>query len=391
MNESRDERLQKIYGAEGLERLRRQTVAVIGVGLLGGRIALELAGLGVPLVLVDPGDVEPANLCNQHFPADSVGRPKVEVRAAQIRALVPEAAVVAIQACVEDLGIGAFERVALICGGLDGRSARVHLGKISHQMQRRWIDAAVDGSGKTLRGTVTFWDPTVPDAPCQCCRYPASELAAIRTEGRGPGCPSWLDASVPVTPPTLMASPFGGIVSGFALLFAIDALRGHDAGRANTRLHLSAGDTLRTDTVSVTRSAACRMVHEPLVSPVRVPSRSLSELWRQGTRVLGGQPDNLRLLDRSYVSELRCTTCGASQTDPVIVGAFADELAVCGCPPGARRAAPRLESRFTHDDVLRFGRATWTDMGLPPEDVVTARRGDRQVHFIVGEPTWAPA
>lgn len=68
-------------------RLREAVVAVLGVGGLGGRVALELACTGVgELRLFDGDRVEVSNLDRQiQFAESDVGRRKVEVTAARLR------------------------------------------------------------------------------------------------------------------------------------------------------------------------------------------------------------------------------------------------------------------------------------------------------------------
>jgi len=70
-------------------RLRDARVTVLGVGALGGHVALTLAGAGIgTLAAVDGDVVELSNLNRQTlYGEDDVGRPKVEVAAERIAAL----------------------------------------------------------------------------------------------------------------------------------------------------------------------------------------------------------------------------------------------------------------------------------------------------------------
>jgi molybdopterin-synthase adenylyltransferase len=74
--------------SECQERLRGARVVVLGVGGLGGRVALELACCGVgELWLIDGDDVEESNLNRQiQFAEADIGRPKVEATAERLRA-----------------------------------------------------------------------------------------------------------------------------------------------------------------------------------------------------------------------------------------------------------------------------------------------------------------
>jgi len=78
--------------SECQERLREASVAVLGVGGLGGRAALELAACGVgELRLIDGDRVEVSNLNRQiQFAERDVGSVKVEAMAARLRAFNSE-------------------------------------------------------------------------------------------------------------------------------------------------------------------------------------------------------------------------------------------------------------------------------------------------------------
>lgn len=74
-----------------LEALRRTHVAVLGVGAIGGAVALQLATSGVGrLTLLDDDRVEESNLHRQHlFTAADVGELKTEAAARRLRAHRP--------------------------------------------------------------------------------------------------------------------------------------------------------------------------------------------------------------------------------------------------------------------------------------------------------------
>lgn len=80
---------------EALRALARLTVAVLGVGAIGGAVAVQLATAGVrTLRLVDDDHVEPSNLHRQHlYTTGDVGTPKVTAAARRLREHEPEAAI----------------------------------------------------------------------------------------------------------------------------------------------------------------------------------------------------------------------------------------------------------------------------------------------------------
>jgi tRNA A37 threonylcarbamoyladenosine dehydratase len=89
----------RLYGREGLARLRAAHVCVVGIGGVGTWVAEALARSGVgTLTLVDLDEVCASNINRQlHALTGTVGRAKVEVMAERIRAINPECSVVAEQ------------------------------------------------------------------------------------------------------------------------------------------------------------------------------------------------------------------------------------------------------------------------------------------------------
>lgn len=92
-------RTSMLIGEEGVNALKKKTVAVFGVGGVGGYVAEALARAGVGhIVLVDKDDVSDSNRNRQIIALTStVGRPKVEVMKERILDINPEAEVEAKQ------------------------------------------------------------------------------------------------------------------------------------------------------------------------------------------------------------------------------------------------------------------------------------------------------
>lgn len=88
----------RLYGIEGLERLRAAHVAVVGIGGVGSWAAEALARSGVgEISLFDMDDVCVSNTNRQLHALDStVGHAKVEVMAERIRSINPDCVVHAV-------------------------------------------------------------------------------------------------------------------------------------------------------------------------------------------------------------------------------------------------------------------------------------------------------
>src|SRR5581483_1469738 len=85
----------RLFGADGLARLRAAHVCVIGIGGVGSWAVEALARSGVgELTLVDLDEVCVSNVNRQLHALDGeIGRAKVEVMAARVRAINPSCAV----------------------------------------------------------------------------------------------------------------------------------------------------------------------------------------------------------------------------------------------------------------------------------------------------------
>ena len=90
--EAWDDRTICLLGEDGVERLRRSSVLVVGVGGVGGYAAEMLARSGVGnMTIVDSDNVAESNVNRQLIATTStVGRPKVELFADRFRDINPE-------------------------------------------------------------------------------------------------------------------------------------------------------------------------------------------------------------------------------------------------------------------------------------------------------------
>lgn len=86
------EREARLIGEDGVALLRSKTVAVFGIGGVGGQAAEALARGGIgKLVLIDNDTVSVSNINRQIIALHStVGQPKTAVMAARIRDICPE-------------------------------------------------------------------------------------------------------------------------------------------------------------------------------------------------------------------------------------------------------------------------------------------------------------
>ena len=145
---SRYDRQLRLWGREAQEKLRKATVAVIGVGGLGTAATtyLALAGVG-RLILVDGEAVEPTNLNRQVLYRETdVGKPKALVAAERLRELNPDVEVDAIpERLNEDRAREVVSRADVVVDGLDNWSSRMILDEVCWRLGRPLVHAGVYG------------------------------------------------------------------------------------------------------------------------------------------------------------------------------------------------------------------------------------------------------
>ncbi len=98
--ESRFSGIGRLFGSDGLERLRRAHVCVMGLGGVGSWAVEALARSGIgELTLIDLDDICISNVNRQLHALDGeLGKPKVEAMARRVKAINPECHVHALQA-----------------------------------------------------------------------------------------------------------------------------------------------------------------------------------------------------------------------------------------------------------------------------------------------------
>ncbi|NLZ52208.1 MAG: tRNA threonylcarbamoyladenosine dehydratase [Thermoanaerobacteraceae bacterium] len=99
MEEKIFSRTELLIGKEGIERLDKSKVAIVGIGGVGSYAAEALARAGVgTLILVDPDIICPSNLNRQiHALHSTLGLPKVDVMKNRILDINPDAKVISIR------------------------------------------------------------------------------------------------------------------------------------------------------------------------------------------------------------------------------------------------------------------------------------------------------
>jgi molybdopterin/thiamine biosynthesis adenylyltransferase len=347
-------------------RLAKARVLVVGAGALGNEVLKNLALLGVGQVaIVDMDRVEESNLSRSVLfrPADQ-GKPKAEVAAKAMQELYPGVAARALVGNVlGDVGLGWFRWAEVIVGALDNREARLFVNSASAMLGRPWIDGGIE----VLDGIVRGFAP--PQTACYECTMGAADWREVN---RRRSCSllarrAAAEGGVPTTPTT--ASVIGAMQAQEVVkrLHGLDGLAGagfvfkglgHDSYRVEFPIHPN-----------------CPWHDEP--SPVEAfeefnSQTPLAEIWRFAAARLGGEPDAIDLA-RELVARLKCPACGREREVFRPLHRVTEAEAVCeGC---GSECVPELLHTLGRDSAELRCR-TPAEIGLPPWDVLWARRGE---------------
>ena len=166
----------RAFGGRIQEVLADMTVAVVGCGGTGSAVIEQLVRLGVRnFILLDPKTLTESNLTRVYgaFPED-IGRPKVELSAAHVRRIAPDASVVTSQSKITEEGTARMLIDAdVVFGCTDDNGGRLVLSRLASYLLTPVIDCGVllssDDRGKLvgIDGRVTL---LAPGAACLVCR-----------------------------------------------------------------------------------------------------------------------------------------------------------------------------------------------------------------------------
>ena len=166
----------RAFGGEIQKVLGDLHVAVIGVGGTGSAVIEQLVRLGVRhLHLLDPDTLTASNLTRVYgsFPED-IGKPKVDVSAAHVGRIAPDAKVISTQ---DKITMEVTAKLLLdsdvVFGCTDDNAGRLVLSRIASYLLTPVIDCGVllsSGGGGQIDGIYGRVTMLVPGAACLVCR-----------------------------------------------------------------------------------------------------------------------------------------------------------------------------------------------------------------------------
>jgi len=341
-----------------LEQVRASNVAVIGAGMLGGRLACELARSGADVLVVDPQSSAIENLGNQIYTA--VGRPKAELTAVDCNAVRPGSAE-ALTRDIRHVGVGVLRRMNLLVDCTDDPKLEWPLTELSNGLGVPLVRAAVDGSGERDAGRVQVSHGGAGGA-CRVCAKSAEDL--MRQPARTP-CPG---VAPDGTPPTLAGNAIGCTVVGITVLQILRLLGGVDREQAldsHVLIDLDAGQLLWG---RERRNEKCLSGHQQWsLQPIDLDARQATFAQLLDAAGLGppGGADCLEVYGHALCQAAHCPSCGRRSAAVGTRWAAAGDCPDCG--QALRWDLISQQRRWSRDAAQRAGilQRTAVELGLP--------------------------
>ncbi len=361
----------RLIGWWDQRKLENAHILVVGCGALGNELLKNLALLGAGrIVAVDLDTVEITNLSRSVlFRADDIGRAKADAAARSVRAILPGARVHALRADItRQVGLGVFRWADVILAGLDNREARLWINRSAWKMGRTWVDGAIEG----INGVVRVFSPG--GAACYECTLGEVDWAVLQ---KRMSCnllshQEQEQGKVPTTP------TIASIIAGIEVQEAVKSLHGLPtlAGRG----YVFEGLNHTSYAVEYTSNEDCQS-HYTLAEIRELPQTSagltLAALLEMARGELGREA--VIEFSRDVIQRLSCPTCGAVEEIFAPVGSVTYAQGRC-----ARDGSMRVvEVVHGYNGAGGFGSRRLSDLGLPLYDVFTARRGEREIGYLM--------
>ncbi|HEV3121103.1 MAG TPA: ThiF family adenylyltransferase, partial [Isosphaeraceae bacterium] len=378
-------------GEAGVARLQTGgPVAVVGVGTVGARVAHSLCAPGIPLLLVDQGEVEPANVGLQPYDQSDVGVPKAEALGRRLLAIRPDMSITSFVCDVRRLGPRVLFNCRLLIGAIDSFRDRVWLAQLATHLGIPLLDLALDGTGRSLFGRASGFD-AAHGSSCYTCGWDAEIWDMVSREEGGSACAALAAARPMINPstrrseaPATLALPgLAEVIAGLGTIQAVRLLLGTARDRVidrECRIDLTSGqfsESVRT------RDPRCRSSHERWTIGLldHTPlEQTLGSLMEEAGRMLGGEV-TLGVPDEPFVLEAACSACKRKMET------FFLARALPACPHCQGPLVPLLtglRAQVGERDVAFARDRSWAELGVPLGGAVRAcnDKGEERVYLF---------
>lgn len=349
------------------EVVRNATVLVVGAGALGNEVLKNLALMGIGNILIADFDtIEDSNLSRSVlFRASDRGRRKVEAAAERVKELNPDVNVKSWHGNINfEMGLGVFRHVDAIIGCLDNREARLSINRFSWQINRPWVDGAI----QELMGIVrVFWPG---QGACYECTLTDLDYQIINLRY---SCPllarqNILQGKVPTTPTS------ASIVAAFQTQEALKLIHDMEVQPGKAMMINGLTNDIYMTEYPVKNGCMSHARLDPIVAleEETAVSTTLATLLTIAKEQLA--EDAVLEFDGEIVTTMQCLDCG--ETFPMfrkMARLYENESTCPSC--GGRR-----EMQLTHrvDGSEDFLDRTLAEMDVPSLGIIRARSASKK-------------
>jgi len=178
-------RLPKFVGgpADAMAKLQTLKIFVVGVGSVGGRIAIHLARLGVAMLwLLDPKRYKSESILTHDLEPRDVGKSKAWTTGGRCKAISPTTRIYAFSGRAEDLPMEAFADADFVVLATDNLAVEIEVGQRCVRLGKPLLQASVHGD--TLTAQVRVFGNAEGHGPCPACGFGAVEWQMLNEQVR---------------------------------------------------------------------------------------------------------------------------------------------------------------------------------------------------------------
>ena len=360
--------------ASAASQLAGSTVAVFGLGAVGGAVFEQLARAGVGTLLgVDPDTYGRESPLTQPISWEPIGEPKALVQGARAHAANPAAAVRTAIGQAQDVPLSTLRQAHVLVATGDNLDLTLWAGRMAAALGKPLVNGAVHG--ETWTAIVRAYDLNAADAACPGCGLGQAEYAAMKSrQGCDPGTIRPQDE--PTRAPPVVCS----LAAQLAVCEVLKRLTGLERGALSGEEYAHSLLSHRAWRTTLPRCDACRQPHE------RWTQVDVARDWANST--LGELAAEIGVNEYAPLLQVRgetpwigfalCASCGKQQT----VRRFArlgQDVGNCACgagltagPLGMRSLIPTADLRAVWDAPLdALGVEDGAAIGMAPEEAWT--------------------
>lgn len=353
------------------KKLSQALVMVVGAGALGNEILKNLALLGIGNILIIDFDmVESSNLSRcVLYRENDAGKSKASIATERLKEINPNINVFYLTADIRyEVGLGVFKAVDLVIAGLDNREARLFINQACYKVGTPWIDGAIE----VLAGVARVFIP--PQLPCYECTLNELDYKIIAERKSCQFIPfeEQLRGKIPTTPTT------SSIIAAVQVQEAVKLLHNRDnPSILKGKGFFYQGQFMDSYLIEYQVKEDCPShdnYEEIVCLDKRISNTKLSEVLNLAKEHLGKEV--IVELEQEIVTKIRCKNCHMEKKIYKSLGRISKEEIICSkCQKIGFIESVHYLSEDMDEEM------TFSELGIPPWDIITARCGNKRVHF----------